>query len=208
VRWYLTLLAAVAGERAAELVVARRNRVWSRRRGGVESGAAHYWPIVALHAGLIVGAATESTVARRAFRPGLGWPMLTLVAGSQALRWWCIATLGHRWNTRIIVVPGMALVTTGPYRWLRHPNYLAVVIEGAALPLVRSAWVTAAAFTVCNAALLVVRIRAEDAALAASKGPEPSSGASGGTVSGARVFRESIGRAMRRTHGRIDLAGG
>jgi methyltransferase len=84
---------------------------------------------------------------------------------SQALRWWCIATLGRRWNTRVIVVPGLAPVTSGPYRFLAHPNYVAVVVEGIALPLVHEAWLTALVFTGANAALLTVRIRAENAAL-------------------------------------------
>jgi methyltransferase len=165
VGWYLLLIAAVACERGAELAVSLRNGRWSARRGAVESGAAHYPVMVALHTGLLAGAAAEVVLAPRAFLPALGWPMLALVAGSQALRWWCIATLGRRWNTRVIVVPGLAPVGTGPYRWLRHPNYLAVVVEGFALPLVRTAWITAAAFTVCNAVLLAVRIRVEDAAL-------------------------------------------
>ena len=92
--------------------------------------------------------------------------MLALVVASQALRWWCIATLGRRWNTRVIVVPGLPPVRSGPYRLFRHPNYVAVVVEGVALPLVHAAWITALVFTVLNAALLTVRIRAEDAALA------------------------------------------
>ena len=98
--------------------------------------------------------------------------MLVLVVTSQALRWWCIATLGPRWNTRVIVVPGLAAVSTGPYRWFRHPNYVAVVVEGLALPLVHAAWVTALVFTVADAALLRVRLRAENAALATL--PQPS----------------------------------
>jgi methyltransferase len=81
------------------------------------------------------------------------------------LRWWCIRTLGSQWNTRIVVVPGAPRITSGPYRWLRHPNYVAVVAEGVALPLVHTAWITALTFTVLNAALLTVRIRVEDAAL-------------------------------------------
>ena len=84
----------------------------------------------------------------------------------QALRWWCIATLGPRWNTRVIVVPGLAPVRSGPYRWLSHPNYVAVVAEGVALPLVHASWVTALVFTIANAGLLAVRLRAENAALA------------------------------------------
>jgi methyltransferase len=76
-----------------------------------------------------------------------------------------VATLGHRWNTLVIVVPHAPLVRRGPYRWLRHPNYVAVVAEGLALPLVHTAWLTAAAFTLANAVLLRVRIRVENAAL-------------------------------------------
>lgn len=91
--------------------------------------------------------------------------MLLLTAGAQALRWWCISTLGPRWNTRVIVVPGLPLVTGGPYRFLSHPNYLAVVVEGAALPLVHSAWLTATGFTLLNLPLLAVRLRCENAAL-------------------------------------------
>jgi methyltransferase len=87
---------------------------------------------------------------------------------AQALRWWCITTLGKRWSTRVVVVPGLPLVTGGPYRWLRHPNYVAVVVEGFALPLVHSAWLTALVFTLANAALLRIRIGVEDAALAAA----------------------------------------
>ncbi|MDQ1640747.1 MAG: methyltransferase, partial [Actinomycetota bacterium] len=98
--------------------------------------------------------------------PALGWPMLVLVLAGQALRWWCIRTLGPQWNTRVVLVPGLPLVSTGPYRFLRHPNYVAVVVEGVALPLVHSAWVTAVAFTVLNSVLLTVRIRCEDQALA------------------------------------------
>ena len=91
--------------------------------------------------------------------------MLALVLASQVLRWWCITTLGRQWNTRIIVVPDLPLVTGGPYRAFRHPNYVAVVIEGFALPLVGTAWITAAVFTVLNALLLRVRIGAENTAL-------------------------------------------
>ncbi|MEO7131934.1 MAG: isoprenylcysteine carboxylmethyltransferase family protein, partial [Dermatophilaceae bacterium] len=91
--------------------------------------------------------------------------MLALVLASQGLRWWCIRTLGRQWNTRVIVVPGRTLVSRGPYRVFRHPNYVAVVVEGVALPLVHSAWITAVVFTLANAALLTLRIRVEDAAL-------------------------------------------
>lgn len=163
--WFTVLVAAVAVERVAELVVARRHERWSRAHGAVESGAGHYPVMVVLHTGLLVGALLEVWLGDRPFVPALGWPMFVLVLAAQALRWWCIATLGPQWNTRILVVPGAPRVTGGPYRFLPHPNYVAVVVEGAALPLVHTAWITALVFTVLNAGLLRVRIAAEDAAL-------------------------------------------
>lgn len=166
---YLAVVAATALERLAELVVSARNARWSFARGGVESGRGHFPPMVALHTGLLLACVVEVVVADRPFLPWLGWPALALVVASQGLRWWCIGTLGPRWNTRVIVVPGLPLVARGPYRWLRHPNYVAVVVEGLALPLVHGAWVTAAAFTVLNAVLLHrFRIPAEERALEAA----------------------------------------
>jgi methyltransferase len=157
----------VALERLAELVVSRHNARWSLERGWVVSGEGHYPWMVALHTGLLVGAPLEVALAGRPFLPALGWPMLALVVAAQGLRWWCVAALGRRWNTQVIVVPGLPLVTRGPYRfgWLRHPNYVAVAVEGVALPLVHTAWITAVAFTVLNAAVMVVRVRCENAAL-------------------------------------------
>jgi methyltransferase len=166
VSWYVGLVVLVGVERLAELVVARRNAAWSLAQGGRESGAGHYPVMVVLHTALLVGAVVEVAVADRPFLPWLGWSMLAVVVAAQGLRWWCIRTLGRQWNTRIIVVPGLPLVRRGPYARLPHPNYVAVVAEGVALPLVHTAWVTALVFTVLNAALLRVRIRAEEAALA------------------------------------------
>lgn len=168
------VVAATALERLAELVVSARNARWSFARGGVESGRGHFPPMVALHTGLLVACVVEVHALDRPFVPALGWAALAAVVASQALRWWCIATLGPRWNTRVIVVPGLAPVTSGPYRVLRHPNYVAVVVEGIALPLVHTAWVTALAFTVLNAVLLLgFRIPAEERALALLPSPEP-----------------------------------
>jgi methyltransferase len=163
---YVLLVVAVGVERLAELVVATRNARWAFAHGGVESGRGHYPVMAAMHTAFLVACIAEVAVADRPFLPWLGWPMLALVVASQALRWWCIATLGHQWNTRVIVVPGLPLVSAGPYRWLRHPNYVAVVVEVAALPLVHTAWVTALVFTLANAAVLAVRIPVEERALA------------------------------------------
>ncbi len=163
---FLVVVGLVALERLAELVVSKRNAAWSLERGGVESGQRHFPVMVALHTGFLAAMVVEALVRRPDVPAALAWSMLALVVASQALRWWCIATLGRRWNTRVIVVPGLPPVTGGPYRLLRHPNYVAVVVEGAALPLVHACWLTAIGFTVLNAALLTVRIRCENAALA------------------------------------------
>lgn len=163
---YLVLLALVAAERLVELVVSARNAAWALRHDGVEEGRAHFRVMALLHAGFLVACAAEVLALERPFVPALGWPMLALALGAQALRYWAIATLGRAWNVRVIVVPGAPLVTRGPYARLRHPNYVAVAVEGVALPLVHSAWLTAAAFTVLNAVLLAVRVRVEERALA------------------------------------------
>jgi len=165
---YVVLVGVVGLERVAELVVSLRNAAWSFSRGGVESGKGHYPFMVALHTGLLAGCLIEAIVADRPFVPWLGWPMLVVVLLAQGLRWWCIGVLGRQWNTRVIVVPGLPLVASGPYRWIRHPNYVAVVLEGLALPLVHDAWITAIVFTVLNIPLLMVRIRVEEAALSSA----------------------------------------
>jgi methyltransferase len=164
--WYTVLVLLFGCERIAEVIVSTRNARWSFARGGVEYGKAHFPPMVALHVGLLLACIAEVWIGDRPFIPWLGVPMLVLALGSQALRWWCIATLGPRWNTRVIVVPGLALVKRGPYRWFTHPNYVAVAVEGIALPLIYSAWITALVFTVLNAVLLLaVRIPCENRAL-------------------------------------------
>ncbi|ANH40182.1 Isoprenylcysteine carboxyl methyltransferase (ICMT) family protein [Nocardioides dokdonensis FR1436] len=163
---FTVVVALVALERVAELVVSKRNAAWSFARGGVETGQGHYPVMVVLHTGLLVAMLVEAHLRRPDVPSALAWSMLALVVASQALRWWCISALGPRWNTRVIVVPGLAPVTGGPYRFFSHPNYVAVVLEGAALPLLHLSWVTALVFTVANAALLTVRLRVEDTALA------------------------------------------
>ena len=168
---FTALVGAVVLERVAELVVSNRNARWSLAQGGVETGQRHYIVMVTLHTALLVGALAEVWLVPRPFVPALGWTMFALVLASQALRWWCIASLGRLWNTRVIVVPGLTRVTTGPYRWLTHPNYVAVVVEGFALPLVHSAWVTALVFTSANLVLLRHRIRVENEALEALRQP-------------------------------------
>jgi methyltransferase len=165
---YFVFVLLTGGERLVEMVVSTRNARWAFARGGVEYGQRHFPWMVALHFGLLAGALAEVFVLNRPFIPPLGWSMLAIALLCQAGRWWIIATLGHQWNTRVIVVPGLGRVTRGPYRWawLPHPNYLIVAIEGIALPLIYTAWITALSFTVLNAILLLAaRIPTENKAL-------------------------------------------
>jgi methyltransferase len=163
---YVVFVLAVGLERVAELVVSERNARWAFAHDGVEYGRSHYGVMSAVHAALLISCVGEVAVADRPFLPWLGWPMLALVLAAQTLRWWCITTLGKQWNTRVIIVPDLPLVTIGPYRWLRHPNYVAVAVEIVALPMVHTAWVTAIVFSLANLGLMVVRIPTEDRALA------------------------------------------
>ncbi len=107
----------------------------------------------------------QALVQDRPFRLLLALLMLALLVGSMGLRYWAVTSLGNRWNTRVLVVPGLPAVTKGPYRWIRHPNYVAVFIELFALPLVHGAWLTALVFSVANFFLLKVRIAMEEDAL-------------------------------------------
>ena len=162
---YLALIAVVAIERLLELVITTRNVRWARERGGLEFGRGHYPWMVALHTGFLLACPLEVFLLQRAFVPWLGWPMLVLVGLSMALRYWAVTTLGRRWSTRVVVVPGLPAVDGGPFRFLRHPNYVAVIVEGFALPLVHGAWVTALVFQALNAWILSVRIGVEERSL-------------------------------------------
>ena len=171
---YLVLLGGTAAERVVELVVSNRNARWAFERGGRESGRGHFPPMVALHSGLILACALEPLLLDRPFTTALAVPAAALALASQGMRWWCIRTLGVRWNTRIVVVPGLPLVRRGPYRVLPHPNYVVVAVEGIVLPLVATGWLTALVFTALNAVLLLgFRIPAEERALVAAQAAEP-----------------------------------
>lgn len=163
--WPIAVMAAVIiSQRLIELAVAERNRRWSLSHGAQEYGAGHYRLFFILHAGWLIGWIIESSKAGRLSEFWPGW--LALFICAQLLRYWCIACLGNCWNTRILVIPGLTTVKRGPYRWLKHPNYLAVAIELAAVPLVFGAIKTAVIATVGNAALLLfIRIPEEERAL-------------------------------------------
>jgi len=159
------VLAVVALERVAELALSRRNARWALACGGVESGQVHFRVMVAFHALFLAACFFEPRWANRPFHPAQAAACIVVLLLAQALRWWSIDTLGPRWNARVIVVPGMLPVTSGPYRRLRHPNYVAVIVEMIALPLVQGAWITAVIATLGNALLLRTRISVEERAL-------------------------------------------
>ncbi|MBK6848517.1 MAG: hypothetical protein IPG96_13650 [Proteobacteria bacterium] len=162
---YLVFLALLAGERLVELRLSARNRAWTLARGGIEVGQGQLRWMKMLHTAFPLGCAAEVLLMRRPFVAPLAGFMLSLCVAAQLLRYWTVHTLGRSWNIHVVVVPGSPVVDRGPFRYLRHPNYLAVVIEGLAVPLIHSAWITAAVFTVLNALLLTARIRCEERAL-------------------------------------------
>jgi methyltransferase len=161
-RVYLAILAALAVERLFELVLSARNARRAFAMGAVEAGKSQYVILAAFHALFIIFAAAEAILLKRPFPGALGWAALCGALLAQAIRYWCVATLGPRWNTRIIVMPGAAPVTSGPYRFLRHPNYLAVILEVACVPLIHGCWLVAIIFSAANAALIAERIRTEE----------------------------------------------
>ena len=158
-------VALVAMQRLLELALARRNERKARAKGAVERGQEHYPFVVVLHSLWLVSTFVEGLLRGPEF-PAF-WPLpLALFLLVQPLRYWAIFSLGGSWNTKILVVPGAKLVRRGPYRYLNHPNYVAVVVEILTFPLIFGAWVTALVFTALNAVLLSVRIREENRVLA------------------------------------------
>lgn len=165
--FFFALIALTAVERLVELRYSKRHAAWAFAHGGEEFGQSHYPYMVVLHTAFLIAMPLEVWLLSRTVSPLMLAGMFALAMGCQALRWWCIFTLGPRWNSRVIIVPGLPRVTDGPYKlsWLRHPNYFVVVTEGIVLPMVHGAWLTATVFSVLNALLLRERIRVEELAL-------------------------------------------
>ncbi len=164
---YLFFLLALAAQRLWEVRISQRHAAGLLAAGGLEHAPRQYRLMVALHTSWFVAIWGEVIGRRRPFRPALARPAALLFAGGQALRYAAIRTLGPRWTARVITLPGAPPVAHGIYRYLRHPNYLGVALEVAAVPLLHSAWWTALAYSVANLLLLRARIRVEEAALRA-----------------------------------------
>lgn len=170
-RWlFLGVVLLVVAQRLVELGLSRRNELRLRRRGAIEAGRSHYPWMVALHAAFLISAPLEVWLLDRPLHPWLAGTMGTLLVAATTLRYWTIRTLGERWTTRVLCLPGGAIESGGPYRYMRHPNYAAVMTETVALPLIHTAWITALVFGVLNAILLVVRIRVEESILTTHTG--------------------------------------
>lgn len=204
----LALVGLVGLQRVAELVWARRNAAALMAQGGREVGARHYPWLVVFHAAWLVAVAGAAW--RTSVIDGVALALFVLL---QAARVWVLVSLGPRWTTRVIVVPGAPLVRRGPYRWARHPNYLIVAGELAALPMVFGAWPTAVLFSALHLPLLIHRIRVENAALASGhgdqRGADPAvlgeqhvEGAARGT--GGHDLERDTGRDERRAQAGID----
>jgi methyltransferase len=164
---YIAILAALGAERIVELVISAHHARWAFAHGAVEAGVGHYPAMAAFHTLFIFSCGAEAIFLKRAFPPVAGWIALGGALLAQGLRYWAVVTLGPRWNTRVLVLPNDTPVTSGPYRFIRHPNYLAVVIEMICVPMIYGCWLTAIAFSAGNALILRVRIKSEEAALGA-----------------------------------------
>ena len=158
------LISAVIVQRLIELFIARKNRKWAKQQGGIEFGAGHYKYLVLMHVAFFVSLFIEYSFHPSLHRQWMIFLLLFLIV--QFVRLWSLISLGREWNTRIIVIPHATRVAKGPYRFLKHPNYLVVSAEIFLLPVIFEAYVTAIVFTIINVILLVfVRIPIEETAL-------------------------------------------
>lgn len=167
VELYLLLLAVVGAGRLVEMRLSRRNQQRLAAQGVEKIREPHFPCMVLLHAGVLVGAALEVLLLRRPFLPALGAPMAALFVLANGIRWWVMRTLAGHWNVQVMASARLGAVTTGPYRWVRHPNYLAVYVELIALPLIHTAWITALVAAAANAWILARRVAVEEAMLLA-----------------------------------------
>lgn len=161
---FFIILSLVIVQRLLELVIARKNEKRMLAKGAYEVGANHYPYMIALHTGFFISLIVEVVYFERGLSPYFLWLFIIFLA-VQALRIWCLASLGPFWNTKIIILPGANVVAKGPYLYIRHPNYVVVCIEIALLPLMFGAYFTAITFTILNFLMLAVRIPTEERAL-------------------------------------------
>ncbi|MFD1038641.1 isoprenylcysteine carboxyl methyltransferase family protein [Virgibacillus byunsanensis] len=158
------LLIGIVCQRLVELIIARSNERWMKERGGIEKGAKHYKWFIYLHSLFFISIIVES-IAREGFNQPLNYFLFTIFIATQITRVWCIHTLGRFWNTKIIVLPGVSLIKKGPYKYVKHPNYIIVALELFLIPLLFGAYLTAFVFPILHMLLLRIRIPREEKAL-------------------------------------------
>ncbi|PID02228.1 isoprenylcysteine carboxyl methyltransferase [Sporosarcina sp. P2] len=163
-RLFLFVFIIVVMQRLVELVVANRNEKWIRSKGAIEIGASHYKWMVLMHTAFFISLLIEVLLFNRSLSPFSG-AFVAVFLLMQVLRVWCLLSLGKFWNTKILILPGANVRKKGPYRWIRHPNYVIVTTELIVLPLLFSAYFTAGLFLILNIWMLSVRIPAEERAL-------------------------------------------
>jgi methyltransferase len=202
--WYTLGLAMLALERGFELWLSRCNARALGERGGVEVGQRQFQWMTVLHSGFFAGCLLEVWLAGASFPSSIALPALFAAVLAQGLRYWAIASLGVHWNVRVVVLPGSSVIRAGPYRWIRHPNYLAVGLEGLAVPLIHGALLTAIGFTLLNAWLLAGRVRLEERALEQHCGYGGTFGATPRWLPGWRIPGWRVaGRSRRRPKVRL-----
>lgn len=162
---YLVLLALVGIGRLLELRISRRNQRELQSQGVRKVAEPHFRWMVILHGGILIAAAVEVVSLHRPLIPALAIPMAVLFVLANLLRWWVIRTLAGHWNVEVMASSQVGVVTRGPYRWVRHPNYVAVVAELFALPMIHAAWITGLAGTAANLEILRRRVNVEDGVL-------------------------------------------
>ncbi|MGE7546455.1 MULTISPECIES: isoprenylcysteine carboxyl methyltransferase family protein [Sporosarcina] len=161
---FLIVFIIVVIQRLVELAVAKRNERWMLGQGAIEVGSAHYKWMVLMHTAFFVSLLVEVLIFNRPL-PAFWSILLAIFLLMQVLRVWCLSSLGKFWNTKILILPGANVQKKGPYRWIRHPNYVIVTTELIVLPLLFNAYITAGLFFILNLWMLSVRIPAEERAL-------------------------------------------
>ncbi|WP_164668800.1 isoprenylcysteine carboxyl methyltransferase family protein [Virgibacillus doumboii] len=162
--WMWLFIIAVIAQRLAELYIAKRNEVWMKSKGGIEKGEKHYKLFILLHCLFFTSMILEATLYDHSYA-GLNYFLLSIFVLSQIGRIWCIQTLGKFWNTKVIVLPGVALIKKGPYKYVKHPNYIIVAAELFVIPFLIGAPITGMIFPVLHLLLLKIRIPSEEKAL-------------------------------------------
>ena len=176
---FLALLLAVAALRIFELRISKRHQQRMTSRGAAKVKDPYFRWMAMFHTLVLVGAAVEVVVLRRPLMPALAIPMFALFLAANLVRWWVIRTLGEHWNVQVVDSTKLGFVASGPFRYVRHPNYAAVFVEMIALPLIHTAWITALAGAVAHIIVLSLRLSVEDPVLlsnpdyAATMGSKP-----------------------------------